>query len=222
VKKVLSILFGLFLLSCGHISYKPVNPHTVHRSVGKIIVFDTVELDGVEKEVALGGGTGFAISEHEILTANHVCEVVEEGLKLRLEYFDGFKQVLVPDVLIPIKQDKSKDLCILFTFNNPLKPIPFSGRWPKMGDKAFIFGAPGLIAYVLTEGYYSHSMLIEMAPDKRILANVLSVPSFPGNSGSPVLDEDGKFIGVLIAGFSRYHHVTLTPAYIEVRDFLKR
>ena len=223
MRKFLIALAAIFaFVCCGHtVDPEPTTPHKVHRSVGKLTVHKHVVVAGKDEYVPIGGGTGFAIGEREIMTANHVCKALDTpGNVIRLSFYTGIYEAKFDDNLVAIKRDESRDLCILFMYSSPLKPIKFSGTWPKMGDKIFIFGAPAHQAFVLTSGYYGQNLHVKIS-GKDIWSATLSAPAFPGNSGSPVLNDKGEFIGVLIAGFPAYHHLTITPSYLGVKKFLE-
>jgi S1-C subfamily serine protease len=225
MKRFLILLIAIFTFACcGHTNdFESTTPQTVHRSVGKLTAYRYMVVEGEVQQVSIDGGTGFAISKNEIMTANHVCKSLDfPGTVIRLSFYNGIYEVSFDNSLIPIKRDSSKDLCILFMRNNPLKPIKFSNTWPKMGDEIFVFGAPGHEAYILTSGHYGQNMFIEISDNiEGMRAAVISAPVFPGNSGSPILNEKGEFIGVLVAGYLSYHHLGYTPSFLSVRDFLE-
>jgi S1-C subfamily serine protease len=228
MKKLFIILFSLLFCSCCHLGEnipKPTTSHTIYESVGKLVVF--ADIGNIERKI--GSGTGFAIRDNYLLTAEHVCDAEDgipglpnvKNIKIKMQYRTKIDLLWAEHSLIPVIRDKKRDLCILFLQDNPLKPIPFSRNWPKAGDKIYTYGHPSGLMGVLTEGYYSQPAFVQYSKDgPKIYSAALSVPAWFGNSGGPVLDSDGKFIGVLIAG-ENYHHITYTPAYLEMRDFLK-
>lgn len=55
---------------------------------------------------------------------------------------------------------------------------------------------------------------------RTVQANTISNATYPGNSGSPALNKDGKLIGVLFAGDNRTHQGCLVPL-IDLEEFLQ-
>jgi S1-C subfamily serine protease len=211
--------------SCAIDHHRPVNVNskTIYQSAGKLNIYEKTEIDGKEDLKLIGGGSGFAISDKEILTADHVCAATDYlNLVIRLVIYHKGEEVVVPYDLMPVKRDKTKDLCILHTYHNPLKPVKIAIQAPQPGDKIFVFGAPGLVSLMTTEGYYGTEINIKVTTSEEVPYNVISAPAFGGNSGGPIFNEDGEVVGVLTAGYTMYHHVSLTPTFKNIKEFLKR
>ena len=50
---------------------------------------------------------------------------------------------------------------------------------------------------------------------------VLSLPATGGSSGSPVLNEDGKVIGVVSAVMRNFHHVVVSSTLKQIKTIIK-
>lgn len=84
-----------------------------------------------------------------------------------------------------IKHDKDEH----FTF------LRFSEKRPEQGDKTYLLGSPHGLEQTLTEGIVaavrtdSHGQIIQ-----------ITAPALGGNSGSPIMNEDGDVVAVLSFG----------------------
>lgn len=138
-----------------------------------------------------GSGTGFVITrDGYILTCQHVVNGA------------GIIKVAANDVLYPakvVREDKSNDLALL-KINGNFTPLAFSPeRTAKMGQEAFTLGFPNPdlqgVSPKLTRGEVSS--LAGYQDDVRLFQ--ISIPVQPGNSGGPLLDNNGNVIGVIVA-----------------------
>lgn len=136
-----------------------------------------------------GSGTGFVV-DHDgtILTSAHVvagCGRVEvTGL--------GDAQVLV--------EDDSLDLALLRTNGaRELKPAILAADDPMLGEDVFAFGYPLPQALGAELGFSrgSVSSMVGLRSEPTQIRMTASVQ--PGNSGGPLVDEEGRVIGVVTA-----------------------
>ncbi len=141
-------------------------------------------------------GTGFLVSpDGLVLTAYHV---VENGntIKMRCQGYD----------LVPAKlgeRSGTMDLAVLHTglTGTPYLP-PAAPRSVRPGDPVFSMGFP-TASYLGTEPKYASGAISSLSGKGREATLMLvSVPTQPGNSGSPLLTMDGAVVGVVTAGTS--------------------
>lgn len=162
----------------------------------------------------VGSGTAFAVSKNRLLTAEHVCDMVGE---------DGFLAFKEGGRLISfriLKKDKTADLCLLGGAHG-LKPLKIAKKGPETGDIAATYGSPLGVGDVYTEGRYGP--IIDKGWGVR---RQLSLQSCAGNSGGPVLNEDGEVTGVLVEAvmgglFASCGHITFSPTHGMLRSFMK-
>ncbi len=137
-------------------------------------------------------GTGFFITaDGYLLTAYHV---VKEAASL---------QVLTNGRLIPaqmVRVDAANDIALLKIDRITVAALPvISSQNVRTGLDVFTLGFPN-IQLQGTEVKYTQgniSSLTGLGDDPRLFQ--ISVPVQPGNSGGPLLDEQGQVIGVVIA-----------------------
>jgi S1-C subfamily serine protease len=187
------LLFGLLLALSA--CFRPP-----HASVSIVVM----EAEGEE----LGSGSAFAVSDYELITAGHVCEGAEdEGADLVSPRLG---------VLEIIAQDPNVDLCLLRS-RVPMAALPIAD-YEKVhpDDKAYILGFPLGVGDILTSGQVADPYyLIDGYPYL-----MLSVPAMAGNSGSPVMNEFGEVIGVLVLGSRAYPQISFATTGSDLVRFL--
>ena len=141
-----------------------------------------------------GTGSGFVIDdEGHIVTNNHV---VENARYISVTFVDGS----IVDAEL-VGRDPDADLAVIKVdpAKAPLKPITFADSSEAfVGQKVYAIGNPFGQEFTLTEGIIS-------ALDRSLTSeSSFSIPELiqtdaainPGNSGGPLLDADGRVIGV--------------------------
>jgi S1-C subfamily serine protease len=136
-------------------------------------------------------GTGFIITKDGyIVTCQHV---VEEAAKIK---------VAIGETVFParvILEDKNNDIALL-KINGKFVPLAFAPeRTTRLGQDIFTLGFPNPelqgVSPKLTKGAISG--LTGVQDDVRLYQ--ISAPVQPGNSGGPLLDNNGNITGVVVA-----------------------
>jgi S1-C subfamily serine protease len=141
-------------------------------------------------------GTGFLVRpDGLVLTAYHL---VEDGktIKVRCQGYD----------LVPAKlgeHSRALDLAVLHTGLTGTPYLPTADpRSVRPGDHVFSMGFPSA-SYLGTEPKYASGAISSLTGRGREATLMLiSVPTQPGGSGSPLLTMDGAVVGVVTAGTS--------------------
>jgi hypothetical protein len=199
IKLITSLfLFLFFIFNCATISRVDYS-----RPVSKRIdIVRRIELQKAKKIVDLPVGicTVFAISKHELATAGH-CVV--PGTSLKLDKF----------IAVPILVDHERDIARLWIWKHSLPILKIADYSPRpMVDKVTIIGCPFGFCNSRTDGYFAGKY-------KEFI--YLTAPAAPGSSGSPILNEDGEVVGILVAGVPAYPHLTFSVDYLYMKLFLK-
>jgi len=168
-------------------------------------------------------GSGFAVSEHLIVTARHVVEGVEDfvittndGHKLHATRAMSMKNhdvgFIYVDDLTCVNEDCEKDGVLLGKHEVHLKALELGSiEECKLGQEVFAIGSPyGKINFNnLTSGIISGLGKdweeIDPYTSKPYgwgITWITSVVGHPGNSGCPIFTLDGKVRGILVGGFS--------------------
>jgi len=140
-------------------------------------------------------GSGFIIGEDLILTNQHVVGD-SQYVTIKLADKDGFITLTDGEV---IRVDEIRDVALVKS-RGKFKEKYFSLNTilPKQGDDVFVIGSPldiGLES-TLTKGIVSHpNRIMEGLPFIQSDVNILG-----GNSGGPMIDMNGKVIGITVLG----------------------
>lgn len=147
-------------------------------------------------------GTGWLGPKGYLITANHV---IEGATRLELAY-DG-KIVGKAEVVVT---DPANDIAIL----KPILPgphpiIPFYAAPVRLGDRVFTLGYPAPdvlgMALKMTSGEVSAMSGNDVASGRMDDARLLqvSIPIHSGNSGGPVIDSQGRAVGIVISKMNK-------------------
>lgn len=167
------------------------------------------------------GGTGVIYRsgpDSYVLTNRHVCQLLEEG---------GYVLNDNKYKVRAYKPSKVHDLCLVWVRSNLGVNTVLAPEPPPLRSKAFISGHPSLYPHVVSNGYVSDHMKIEVVMDFRpctdkeveqdpimcifygypiveeLQAQLVSALIAPGSSGSAVFNEQGQLIGLAFASNSR-------------------
>ena len=178
----------------------------------KDIRFDSV----VVVKTNSGMGSGFFISEDEIITNYHV---VEDSLSISI--IDKNKR---KSSAVIIKKDLKRDLALLKT-NMKGKPVIFYDGKLKQGEMVEALGHPKGRKFSLTKGWISAIRKESSTYSVSELGDVLFIQTDaainPGNSGGPLFYKD-KVVGVNTQGLHKdsTEGMNFAVHFSEVNQFL--
>mgnify|MGYP001566029091 CR=1 FL=1 len=226
MKKLISLLSIIFFSACTLNVQIPTNSPNqkydigqAHKSVGEIFV-------GAAKVKGGLSGTAFALDDEFLLTAGHVCvgileyqasgDLKEEIILITMK--DGFKQEFGGVELVEV--DEPHDVCLVKRKNHGLAPIKFISNYEdlKFRDRVWVVGAPLGMLISEQEGRVMDVNLDEFPfKDKLLISSAVA----GGNSGSPVFNDVGEVVGMLIAGSTAYDHLGICTKSSTIQRFLK-
>jgi putative serine protease PepD len=138
-------------------------------------------------------GSGFVVSsDGRIITNEHV---VDGATAVTVKLGTGGKTLSAQVVAA----DASKDLALLKVDGTDLKHLDLGDSSSlQVGDDVYAIGNPYGLDHTLTSGIVSALNREIEAPDGTPIAGAIQTDAAlnPGNSGGPLLDGDGKVIGV--------------------------
>ncbi len=165
-------------------------------------------------------GSGFFIDEQHIITNYHVIrDHVDPKYK-------GFSKVTIstrdePNKEIPVKvvgYDSVFDLALLKTPNKHSHYLKIGKTEVlSVGDRVYTIGNPLGLKYSVTSGIIGGKevKLFELGK-----AYHIDAPVNPGNSGGPLLDENGLVIGIVFAGLIEFQGLNFVIPFKYIRDTL--
>lgn len=160
-------------------------------------------------------GTGFHLEwkgKTYLITNKHMCDSGKRILKSNiLKTTFGSHKIL--------HTYKKHDLCLLSTKSNTgLRLAYFS---PEVLDKVTLIGHPRGLNLNIEEGrIINKSKVVCVMTQGCPVSFLISALSYPGNSGSPVVNIFGNVVGVLFAGSPTYPHHPLVVPYKSIKRFL--
>jgi S1-C subfamily serine protease len=146
-----------------------------------------------------GSGTGFAISaDGYVATCNHV---IADARAIRIKGINGdFNKAHVAKV---VARDSEKDLAILKVEGVAISRVPYTlgAVQSEVGEEVFVLGYPQ--TQRLGEELKLTTGVISSRSGYRgdITTYQISAQVLPGNSGCPLLDNEGRIIGVVNAKY---------------------
>ncbi len=139
-------------------------------------------------------GTAFAIGDGRYVTAGHVLQIGIGSLWGEPSLRDAAGHVYAIDKIE--KYSKQQDF-VVFTLVSPPKVAPLEiNTKPTMNDVVYAVGNALGTGVVIRDGLYTSDTPEDQ--DGRWKWMRFSAAASPGNSGGPLLDKDGKVIGIVL------------------------
>lgn len=156
----------------------------------------------------MGNGAGVSLGDGKVLTAEHVVQ--DAG---SVWVHDGDRG-LPASVM---RADAKRDLALLSVPGLGLDAVPFRESPVSVGERVFAIGAP-LTDYLQVSAGIA-SALVKQGGVERIQTDA---PVNPGNSGGPLVDENGALLGVVVLKRTDNEGIGFATAISEVEQFLAR
>ncbi|MDD3852058.1 MAG: S1C family serine protease [Syntrophomonadaceae bacterium] len=136
-------------------------------------------------------GTGFNIEPDGVIITNH--HVIENASRIIVRFPDG-----IPYKVINWDSKPEYDLAVLHLEKSDLPYVALQHEVPVVGDQVMVVGNPLGLNNVVVEGTVGAYLNIQ---DKAEQSFSILAPIYPGNSGSPVYNQQGKVVGVVFATY---------------------
>ena len=154
-------------------------------------------------------GSGFAIGENCVVTNAHV---ITDEKNIQIKTYSGDEHVAYL-----IKKDDTLDIALLGVEDIEFKPLKTAKiETVNIGDDVFAIGAPNSLAYTLTKGVVSAKE--RKVGDQSYIQTDAAINS--GNSGGPLLDNEGRVIGVNSYKMSDSEGIGLAITIDTVIDYI--
>lgn len=211
-------LAALLLLTACSANPKPVSAPSLYEGIKPegifMVLYPTVDpgtgLPGIY------GGTGFCVpgTLGHIMTAAHA---VEEGVWVKdstgrdLPVSVVSKDVELDVAVLELLGDESQDCA--------LSGMSFARENAKPGTPAMLYGYGALLLKpIVTRGTIAS---VEGAASNHPTVQIAQLNALHGHSGSPIFNEAGKIIGMLVGGFEAGDEMDTIVPVEELRKVLK-
>lgn len=152
-----------------------------------------------------GNGSGLIISKSGYIITNH--HVIEDADDIEVEFIvDGEVQKFNAEI---VQSDKVNDLAIIKIFDMSFDgldnlPYNFKTRSSEVGTKVYAYGYPMALSLMgkeikITDGIISS----KSGFDGDITTYQITAPIQGGNSGGPLFDDKGNFLGINSSGLRK-------------------
>jgi hypothetical protein len=139
-------------------------------------------------------GTAFAISPSEFVSAAHVMNL-GSGSQFK-EAFLRDREGKVYSIEKVLKYSKNRDFIVFSLRNTKAKRFLPLNKSPRLNQKVYAVGNALGEGIVIRDGLYTSDTPEEEAGEWKWIR--FSAAASPGNSGGPLLDQDGKVIGIVL------------------------
>jgi S1-C subfamily serine protease len=146
-------------------------------------------LDSFGRKIAVASGV--LIANNLIATNFHV---VEKGVSFEIT-LNSTKEVLRTEKLF--KVDEAHDVAIIELVHGSRNILAFSSIEPKIGDDVIVAGSPSGLEGTVSKGIVSSYRKAGIYDFDLIQ---IDAPISPGSSGGPVVNKEGKLIGISVGG----------------------
>lgn len=160
----------------------------------------------IESAAGKGGGTAFLLTgpngKNVIVTNRHICESFERVADYGVLYLEQSDYRYYTKI---VRQSATSDLCLLETPAELVATIDsydLADRRPLKNEAVYSNGHPFLLPLTQVYGQVKNEFVLPADPRDSlggILAMGLRFGVVPGCSGSPVVNVEGKVVGVIFA-----------------------
>lgn len=166
-------------------------------------------------------GTGVIISKRHILTAAHVCEPWKYMVDFDKKFatatlvIDAYGNLWTGEA---VNVDHMFDICLFKTdYDIDIKPAKLSRNGPNRNDEYYYVGYPlGIKGKSLSNkltGYY--------AGELDDIFSIYNIAAVGGCSGGPIYNKKNEVVGMLIATYPEFHHMSIAIQYRYLKQYIK-
>ena len=163
-------------------------------------------------------GTCFALNEKYVVTNYHVAG---DAKKINIFGINGnFQKSYTAKV---VASDKTNDITILKVDSCNLGIVPYNVKTniADVGENIFVVGYPET-QHLGEEIKLTTGVISSKTGYKGDLSSYqISAPTYHGNSGSPLFDENGNVIGIIKSGLGNYENVNYAVKTLHLKNLLE-
>lgn len=167
-----------------------------------------VEIETYDRKGNLYMGAGFFIGDGLVLTNHHV---VEAAKTIKITDYNG-KEYTAKSVL---GFDKEKDLILIQVSKTNTAALNIAES-VKGGQRIYSYGSPLCITGTFTQGMIANPH-VEIDGNNYVQ---LAMPSGVGSGGGPIMDTQGRVVGVMCLVVNGAQNMSFAVDYATIREFL--
>jgi serine protease Do len=172
-----------------------------------------VKITQAGREGEYGVGSGFVVREDGLIVTNR--HVIGEARRLKVEGSDG----RVHEVVEVFAHDAKLDLAVLRVATKGLKALQLGdSQKARQGEPIVAMGNPEGLAYSVVEGVISEA---QRDVEGQSMIQV-AIPIERGNSGGPLLDREGRVLGVLTLKSARTENLGFAMPTAALQKLLEK
>jgi len=185
----------------------PETPKDIFQSVSPAAVF-------ISKETAIGAdalGSGFIISSDGVIVTNYHVISFAKDINVKLKNGDTYPVIGV------INYDPLNDFAILkIDARNLPSVILGDSSQIGIGEKIYCIGNPLGLEYTFSDG-----MISGLRNFNEIAWFQFTAPVSPGSSGGPVINSEGKIIGIVTSGAEEGQNLNFALPINAIKEHIK-
>ena len=189
------IIFQGFLFAC----YPQEGTSIYQKAINSVV---TITTDN-------GSGSGFFVSKNEIVTCLHVVEGATDVF-----FYTNFSPTRY-HIQGYLQYDKTSDLVLLYCNEITGAPLIISRNDPQPGQHIFTLGSPRGMDFSISDGIVSGIRKLNGTDLIQITAPISS-----GNSGGPVINQNGELVGVLVGHLPNSQNLNFAIPNHKVRSLI--
>lgn len=194
-----SCLTSMFLLLCYGLAAQDLSSLYEKVDPAVVVIFteqkELVSTGRTTKTVSSGGlGSGFLISDKQVITAAHVVQVAEN---VKVQFVGG--EVIPAKVISAYANADLALLELVWPRKNAVTVKFGNSDQVKIGQQVFVVGAPYGLSHSLSVGYVSGVLTGKKSKNPFTMSEFIQTDAAinHGNSGGPMFNMDGDVIGVV-------------------------
>lgn len=196
------------------------SPGSTPDSLEYRLSLSSVRIIGHEEANPVGSGSLFTINNKRfVISVNHVCQAMP-ALDALIRATGEREQVTI------VKTEPENDICVL-TYksidNLPTHYFIMPGNAPQLFEKILTEGYPLDEPLNINYGFLLDQVAVPIMSEHGVVLMRLTNTSlrvFPGNSGSPVVNQSGQLVGLVDAADMRTNNGMITQ-YEALMEFVR-